>query len=98
VRASTHLGVRILASGCAVALFVATASGQTPTERAWKILQDGVAENGDDDRVAALHSLGLIVKNDRARSRTTSPKSSSRRRARCVVSTIPPHIRSTTPF
>ncbi len=38
-----------------------------PTDRAWKILQDGTANADEDTRVAALHALGLLVKNDRAR-------------------------------
>jgi HEAT repeat protein len=35
--------------------------------RAWKILQDGAAHEDEETRVAALHALGLLVKNDRAR-------------------------------
>jgi HEAT repeat protein len=38
-----------------------------PADRAWKILQDGAANQDKDTRLAALHALGILVKNDRAR-------------------------------
>jgi HEAT repeat protein len=85
VRASTHPGVRILASGCAVALLVAAPLAQAPSERAWKILQDGVAQQDDDNRVAALHSLGLVVKNDRARKLAESKLSDSKQEVRAAA-------------
>jgi HEAT repeats len=40
---------------------------RAPADRAWKILRDGAAHQHTDTRVAALHALGLLVKNDRAR-------------------------------
>jgi HEAT repeat protein len=57
----------ILAPGCLATLLVAAPSAQSPADRAWKILQDGAAHADDDTRLAALHALGLLVKNDRAR-------------------------------
>jgi HEAT repeat protein len=52
---------------CALALQVALLVAQAPDDRAWKILQDGAAHADTDTRVAALHALGLLVKNDLAR-------------------------------
>lgn len=53
---------------CLCFLGLAGASqAQAPADRAWKILQDGAAHQDTDTRVAALHALGLLVKNDRAR-------------------------------
>jgi HEAT repeat protein len=55
---------------------------QGSVARAWKILQDGVTNEHEETRIAALHSLGLLVKNDRARklaeSKLSDPESEVR--------------------
>ena len=41
--------------------------GQTESERAWTILEQGVADPRDGTREQAVHPLGLLVKDERAR-------------------------------
>jgi HEAT repeat protein len=40
---------------------------QAPADRAWQILQDGTAHQDAETRVQAVHALGLLIKDDRAR-------------------------------
>src|SRR3972149_12137746 len=52
----------------AIALCVPAALvGQTEVERAWTILNQGVADPNDSSREQAVHALGLLVKDERAR-------------------------------
>ena len=41
--------------------------GQTEVERAWTILEQGVADPRDGTREQAVHALGLLVNDERAR-------------------------------
>lgn len=41
--------------------------GQTPTDRAWGMLQTGAVADHRDTRTRAVEALGLLVKDDRAR-------------------------------
>ncbi len=45
----------------------APARAQTPAERAWGLLEQGMQDPKDDVRASAAHALGLLVKNERAR-------------------------------
>ena len=52
----------------AIALSLSAALvGQTEVERAWTILNQGVADPNDSSREQAVHALGLLVKDERAR-------------------------------
>jgi HEAT repeat protein len=53
----------LLFFGC---LSASSSSGQTGTEKAWSILQIGVAENVPESRAAAVSVLGLIENNSKA--------------------------------
>ena len=59
----------LMATALAAALCLgpATASAQTPTARAWKLLEDGLKDPKEDVRTAAAQALGLAAGNDRAR-------------------------------
>jgi len=46
---------------------VGLAEAQSPAERGWSILQQGVGDRSDEKRAKATHALGLLAKNDRAR-------------------------------
>jgi HEAT repeat protein len=56
-----------------------------PANRAWKILQDGTTNADDDTRVAAVHALGLLVKNDRARTLAESKLADSQPAVRAAA-------------
>src|SRR3989304_1412054 len=59
---------RRLAFLFAIALWVpGELLGQAETERAWVILDQGVADPSASAREQAVHALGLLVKDERAR-------------------------------
>jgi len=60
---------KVFALACALAVGwqAGIASAQTPIERAWTILEQNVAGQRDETRIAAIEALGLLVKDDRAR-------------------------------
>jgi len=47
---------------CAICL-----GAQTPVDKAWNVLSSATQGKNDDDREKAIHALGLIAGNDRAR-------------------------------
>lgn len=48
-------------------LFSISLFAQSPEERSWKILKEGIANEDKDTRAKAADALGLLVKNDQAR-------------------------------
>ena len=50
-----------------LAFAAALVSAQTPSDRAWSILNGGLGHEKADQRARAARALGLIVNNDRAR-------------------------------
>lgn len=50
-----------------VMLFSISLFAQSPQERCWKILKDGIANEKDETRAKAADALGLLTKNDQAR-------------------------------
>jgi HEAT repeat protein len=60
--------MRTITGACtALALSATVVNAQTPSDRAWTVLQNGLTSGEHETRVRAVEGLGLIVKNDRAR-------------------------------
>lgn len=50
-----------------ILILLSIAQAQTPVERSWAILQQGLADQKEENRAKAADALGLLVKNDQAR-------------------------------
>lgn len=55
----------------------ASITAQTPEERSWNILKEGLAGKDGDQRAKAVDALGILRKNDRARQMTEAALSDS---------------------
>lgn len=65
----------------------AWAAEQTPVERSWAILQQGLADKDEDNRAKAADALGLLVKNDQARQMAEAALSDSSAQVRAEAAT-----------
>jgi HEAT repeat protein len=61
--------MKVVAAACALAVLwqAGIVRAQTPSERAWTILEQNAASEKDETRIAAVEALGLLVTDDRAR-------------------------------
>lgn len=64
-----------------------TGSAQPPAERGWSILERGAADPNDERRAKAVHALGLLSKNERARKLAESALGDPNSDVRAVAAT-----------
>jgi HEAT repeat protein len=69
-------------------LAAACLQGQSPVEKAWTILSDAAQDKSYEKRGKAIHSLGLMASNDRARTLAETALSDEREEVRATAADV----------
>ena len=72
----------------ALAACVVSMHGQAPAERAWNVLSAGAQDKSYEKRGKALHALGVISANDRARTLAENALSDEREEVRTTAADV----------